>query len=329
MSNNQDSKRNIFSLHDEYDNWRWGKVTAVIVLIAILAVTLVVLAFTSLYSVEVGYAGMKVNPLSKSISDPITGPVWGLKWPWEDVIKIPYARESLGMWGDGTDEYADFPMVDGCFSDEGSELTVDIMIRWQLDLHKLKDLYQSYPSLNWEDRAVASVSRESVRFVIGEYPVMHIVENREIVILEIEKTLNEKLSAEASLFDALQNIEVDVRKIGIPEKLSDAIDDKLAAEQAKMEAAFLAEKRIILEEAEAKALLISANATAQQKIIDANGIRTAIDNLVAEHTVADADYMDFLQLYAYLKTLETLSDKEGVNFIVGIDEGNIFISPQP
>jgi len=177
--------RNIFSLRDEHGEWHIGRLVAGIIFLVII---LSVFFLTMLYSVGVGSAGMRVDPISRSISDPIIGPAWGIKMPWEALVTVPYARESLGMWGDGTDEYADFPAID-CFSDEGAELSVDIMVRWQIDLNKLKDLYNSYPSLNWEDRAVASVSREAIRFVMGEYKAMYVVENREAISVEIEQKL--------------------------------------------------------------------------------------------------------------------------------------------
>ena len=128
---------------------------------AIIGVAIVVIAlvgFTMIFSVGVGIAGMVVDPLTGSISDPVIGPTFGLKAPWTSLTTVTYARETLGMWGDGTDEFADYAAID-CFSKDQLEMKVDIMIRWSVDPNKLKDLYQSYPSLNWEDKAVASLVR--------------------------------------------------------------------------------------------------------------------------------------------------------------------------
>jgi regulator of protease activity HflC (stomatin/prohibitin superfamily) len=230
------------------------------------------------------------------------------------------------MWGDGTDEFADYPAIN-CFSKDQLEMEVDIMIRWSVDPNKLKDLYQSYPSLNWEDKAVASLVREHIRYITKQYTAVQTIELRDQIGLEIEQELTSAINGAASLKGAIINIEVDLRNVGLPAKYTSAIEDKLAAQQLKIQAEFEAERKIILANADAQALLIGANATAQQKIIDGQGIREAIDVLVAEHSITDEDYMEFLDLYVYLKTLETLAENENVNFIVGVEGENLLIQP--
>jgi regulator of protease activity HflC (stomatin/prohibitin superfamily) len=296
---------------------------------AIIGVAIVVIAlvgFTMIFSVGVGIAGMVVDPLTGSISDPVIGPTFGLKAPWTSLTTVPYARETLGMWGDGTDEFADYAAIN-CFSKDQLEMRVDIMIRWSVDPNKLKDLYQSYPSLNWEDKAVASLVREHIRYITKQYTAVQTIELRDQIGLEIEQELKSAIYGAESLKGAIINIEVDLRNVGLPAKYTSAIEDKLAAQQLKIQAEFEAERKIILANADAQALLIGANATAQQKIIDGQGIREAIDVLVAEHSIADADYMEFLDLYVYLKTLETLAENENVNFIVGVEDENLLIQP--
>ncbi len=294
----------------------------IVVVIAIIGLMIV----SMIFNVGVGEAGMVVDPLTGSISDPVLGPTFGLKAPWTSLTKVNYARETLGMWGDGTDEFADYAAID-CFSKDQLEMKVDIMIRWSVDPNKLKDLYQSYPSLNWEDKAVASLVREHIRYITKRYTAVETIEFRDQIGLEIEQELTNAINKAESLRGAITNIEVDLRNVGLPDKYTSAIEDKLAAQQLKIQAEFEAERKIILANADAQALLIGANATAQQKIIDGQGIREAIDVLVAEHSIADEDYMEFLDLYVYLKTLETLAENENVNFIVGVEDENLLIQP--
>jgi regulator of protease activity HflC (stomatin/prohibitin superfamily) len=153
------------------------------------------------------------------------------------------------------------------------------------------------------------------------------IELRDQIGLEIEQELISAINNAESLKGAIINIEVDLRNVGLPAKYTSSIEDKLAAQQLKIQAEFEAERKIILANADAQALLIGANATAEQKIIDGQGIREAIDVLVAEHSIADEDYMEFLDLYVYLKTLETLAENENVNFIVGVEDENLLIQP--
>jgi regulator of protease activity HflC (stomatin/prohibitin superfamily) len=298
----------------------------IIIIIAVAIAVIGLMVFTMIFNVGVGEAGMVVDPLTGSISDPILGPTFGIKAPWTSLTTVPYARETLGMWGDGTDEFADYAAID-CFSKDQLEMQVDIMIRWSVDPNKLKDLYQSYPSLNWEDKAVASIVREHIRYITKQYTAVQTIELRDQIGLEIEQELTNAINRAESLRGAIINIEVDLRNVGLPDKYTSSIEDKLAAQQLKIQAEFEAERKIILANADAQALLIGANATAEQKIIDGQGIREAIDVLVAEHSIADEDYMEFLDLYVYLKTLETLAENENVNFIVGVEDENLLIQP--
>jgi len=302
------------------------KLVRIFAIIAVIIVVIALVAFTMVFSVGVGIAGMVVDPLTGSISDPVIGPTFGLKAPWTSLTTVPYARETLGMWGDGTDEFADYSAID-CFSKDQLEMQVDIMIRWSIDPNKLKDLYQSYPSLNWEDKAVASLVREHIRYITKQYTAVQTIELRDQIGLEIEQELTSAINRAVSLRGAIINIEVDLRNVGLPAKYTSAIEDKLAAQQLKIQAEFEAERKIILANADAQALLIGANATAQQKIIDGQGIREAIDVLVAEHSITEEDYTEFLDLYVYLKTLETLAENENVNFIVGVEGENLLIQP--
>jgi regulator of protease activity HflC (stomatin/prohibitin superfamily) len=153
------------------------------------------------------------------------------------------------------------------------------------------------------------------------------IELRDIIGLEIEQELINAIDGAPSLRGAIMDIEVDLRNVALPLRYTTAIEDKLAAQQAKVQAEFEAEKVIILANADAEALLIGANATAQQKIIDGRGIREAIDVLIADYTIAEEDYLEFLDLYVYLKTLETLAANENVTFIVGVEGENLLIQP--
>jgi regulator of protease activity HflC (stomatin/prohibitin superfamily) len=298
----------------------------IIIIIAVAVAIIGLMVFTMIFSVGVGEAGMVVDPLTGSISDPILGPTFGIKAPWTSLTKVPYARETLGMWGDATDELADYPSID-CFSKDQLEMQVDIMIRWSVDPNKLKELYQSYPSLNWEDKAVASLVREHIRYITKQYTAVQTIELRDQIGLEIEQELTRAINGAESLRGAIINVEVDLRNVGLPDKYTSSIEDKLAAQQLKIQAEFEAERKIILANADAQALLIGANATAEQKVIDGQGIREAIDVLIAEHSITEEDYTEFLDLYVYLKTLETLAENENVTFIVGVEGENLLIQP--
>ncbi|MEM4143959.1 MAG: SPFH domain-containing protein [Candidatus Bathyarchaeia archaeon] len=266
-----------------------------------------------------------VDPAAHSVSNPVKGPTFGFKAPWQYVEIIYTATDSIGMWGDGTDPTADFPAID-CFSRDQLEMKIDVMVRWQLDESKIKKLYENYPLKNWKD-TIASIIREQIRLATKEWSAIQTIEYRDVVRQKIATAIESKIAGEKSLEGAVINFEFELRNIKYPTAYTEAIEAKLAAEQAKIQAEYEAERMITLANADAAKLLIAANATAQQKIIDAQGIQEAIKTLLGNSSLSEENYSKLLNTYITLKALEQIANKEGVYFFIGTD-GTILLQPQ-
>lgn len=310
--------RRWFSLKNHRGDWNFVKIAAIIIIGLIL---LAVFFGTMFYTVGVGEAALIVDPITKDVSGPILGPTWSIKMPWQSAIVIYTAMDSLGMWGDGTDEYADFPTVP-CFSKDQLEMNIDVMTRWQLDINKIEELYRQYPACNWKDTTIASTIREQMRMITStEFSAIQTIEQRDVVRARIEEAIWTKLCDLPSLKGAIINFEFELRNIGYPESYTAAIEAKLAAEQAKIQAEFEAQKIIVLQQAEADALLIYAQAQADAKVIEATGIQEAINTLVANSNMTDAEYNQFLETYITLKALQYMAEQDGVRFFINWENG--------
>jgi len=57
------------------------------------AVGIPLFALTMFYSIGVGEAGLLVDPIMHTISEPVLGPTWGPKAPWVSVKTIYYATD--------------------------------------------------------------------------------------------------------------------------------------------------------------------------------------------------------------------------------------------
>ncbi|TEU06305.1 hypothetical protein E3I90_02540, partial [Candidatus Bathyarchaeota archaeon] len=68
--------------------------TGLIVLLVVLMIFAVIFPLTMLVKVDVGHAVILVDPLSKSIGDPMLGPAFALKAPWVSAVDIYYATDS-------------------------------------------------------------------------------------------------------------------------------------------------------------------------------------------------------------------------------------------
>lgn len=290
-----------------------------IVMIVVIIVVLfaVVVPVTMLRTVDVGYGALLVDPLTRSVSEPIVGPAWFLKAPWVSDVRVYFALDSVGMWKeDGLT--GDFPPITPISSD-GLRIEIDVLVRWSLDSTKLKALYERFPRLDWKDIVVSSVTREVARTIVGQYSAIQIIENRSVITQHLTSEIKNSLYQEESLLNALINVEVDLRDIDPPLEFVKAIEAKLAAEQAQLQAEFEKQRIIILANASASERIIFAQGEATSRLILANGTAEAI-RVIAENNV-----MNTAELTNLFLTLEALKEigKTTQNFIVVLGEDNL------
>ncbi len=298
----------------------------IILLIGLVLFT-VLFALTMFVSVGVGHAAVLVDPWAKTVSEPKIGPTWIVKAPWVQPVNIMIATDTLGMWGDGTDPSADMPTV-YCFSRDQLEMAVDIMLRWRLDVSKLKELYQSLPQKNWKNDVIASIAREQIRLVTKNFTSIQTIEQRDLVAQAIRDAIWDKLNTETSLAGAITDFEFELRNIGYPEKYTSAIEDKLVAEQQKIQAEFEREKIIIIANATAQQVIIEANAEAEAKVLVANGTREAIE-LILEASGGDvSNSTRITELYLWVETMKQIAPDIDL-FLMTTGEDGIPIIVQP
>ncbi|MFQ5836790.1 MAG: prohibitin family protein [Candidatus Bathyarchaeia archaeon] len=287
--------------------WLIRVAVAVLVVLIIFAIMIPLAIFRT---VAVGYGAILVDPIGGTVSGPITGPAWFFKAPWVSDIHIYYALDSVGMWSE--DEVkGDYPAITP-ISKDGLRIEVDLLVRWSLDYTKLKDLYQTFPKLDWKDRAISSVIRETARDVVGQYTAIQIIENRSTITKALSDEITATLYAEESLLNSLQNIEVDLRDIDPPVEFLQAIEAKIAAEQAKLQAEFERERILILANASAVEKIIAAEGEASARLIIANGTAESI-RIIAEKAGMNAT--ELTNLYLTLEALKEIA-KTTQSFVV-------------
>ncbi len=208
-------------------------------------------------SVGVGDVALVVDPLSATVSNPVVGPRWFFKLPWQSVVKMPYSTQSLVL--SNTDPNADFDSL-MCFSKEGIEVTTDIVVRFGIDVNKAAALYQSYPAMNWEFTTLNSITSETTKGITKEYGWTEIKDKRVELANQIQDELRISLKDELSLKGAIINVEVDLKNVGFPQRLVDELQATVAAQQA-----------VVTAENQRKSTLILADATAQKNLIEAEG----------------------------------------------------------
>lgn len=286
-----------------YPTLRVAKI-GLIVLAIILVVFFIIFALTMVVSVGVGHAVVLVDPIAKSTSDPILGPTYALKAPWVSAVDVYYATDS-------------YEATVPCFSSDQLEMQIGVLIRWSLKPDKITELYNNYPNLNYKGTAIESVLEETIRLITKNYTALETIEFRDVVRNEIETSVLQELQTESSLAGALMNLEFDLKNIGYPEKYTSAIEDKLVAEQQKIQADFERERILILANATAQELVIEASGEAEARVIEANATKEAIE-LVLESVGQSGNETRIAELYLWVQALQRIAPEIEI-FIVGAD----------
>ena len=261
-------------------------------------------------SVGVGHAVLLVDPLTKSTSDPIVGPTYVMKAPWVTAVDVYYATDS-------------FEDTIACFSSDQLEMQIQVLLRWSLDPEKLRTLYQNYPRLNYKQAAIESIMAETIRLVTKNFTALQTIEFRDIVRNEIESAVRQEVTTEPSLAKALVRFEFDLRNIGYPAKYTSAIEDKLVAEQQKIQADFERQRILVLANATAQEVIIKASGEAEAKVIEANATKQAIE-LILEPNGQSGNETRIAELYLWVQTLQKIAPDIEI-LLVGTDGTPVLI----
>jgi regulator of protease activity HflC (stomatin/prohibitin superfamily) len=158
---------------------------------------------------------------------------------------------------------------------------------------------------------------ETIRLITKNYTALETIEFRNVVRDQVEVAVIQELDTESSLAGALMSFELDLKNIGYPEKYTSAIEDKLVAEQQKIQADFERERILILANATAQEIIIKASGEAEAKIIEANATREAIE-LVLESVGQEGNQTRIAELYLWVQALQKIAPDIDI-LIVGAD----------
>jgi regulator of protease activity HflC (stomatin/prohibitin superfamily) len=296
--------------------YRYPKVPIIAPIAIIVLVGIGVLVVLSGASVGVGDVALVVDPLGGTVSNPVVGPRWFLKLPYQSVIKMPYSTQYLIL--SDSDPNADFDSL-MCFSTEGIEVTTDIVVRFGIDVNKAADLYQSYPAMNWEFTTINSITSETAKGITKNYSWVEIKDKRTELATQIQGAIREALTNEPSLKGAIINVEVDLKNISFPDRLVNELQATVAAQQAVVTAENQRKSAIILANATAQTALIQAEGEARAQIARAQGEADAIEQIIA---VVGQDgwttYYNMQKLKEISPNIDTLIVGTDGNFLIPI-----------
>lgn len=293
-----------------------------VIIIALLVITGGVVFF-SVGRISVGYVAVIVDPVFGSTNVVGTGQnaQYFIKSPWASVFKIYVATDSIHMWSDVTGQ-GDFPAVESLTND-GLKVDVDITVRWSIDPIYAGELFRRYPMLDWKERAVIPIIRETIRNSLVNYTAIETIELREAIGTVLKQQLRNAFSNEPSLMKSIVLEAANIRKINLPNTFVEAIEKKLAAEQLAIAAEFNKTRQLVLADANAQSAVKEAEGQAKSRLILANSTREAISIITSMNPAMDG--MEITKLYLYLETLRDIAQSGKGQFIIVPDESQYIL----
>ncbi len=300
---------------------RVGRAAAVAVLLIIIVGSMLLF---SVGHIGVGYVAIIVDPIfgsTRAVGDGNYARYF-FKPPWASVYTVYVATDSIHMWSEGG-QRGDFPAVETLTKD-GLEVKVDITVRWRVLPSEVVNLYRRFPAMDWKEKAIIPIIRETVRNLIVQFDAIETIEKRGVISAMLEEELVKAFQEEPSIQGAIILEGIDLRRIALPDAFVKAIEAKLAAEQLAIAAEYNRTRMLVLANATAAAKIIEAQGLATSRLIIANATRRAIELIAAEEGV---DVGELTNLYIYLETLRDVAEKGGTIIIIS-DEENILLPLQ-
>ncbi len=301
---------------------------ALVGVLIILMITGSFLGFSMVGNVGVSEVAIIVDPLTGHIVGKVEGPRYFVKMPWQYYVKISTSIESLDMWTDiKTGQRGEWPAI-VCLTNDGLEVYVDITVRWRVDPNKVTELYVNYPDLNWENKALVPLLRETVRNIVSNYTAIETIEKRAEISQKISESFIISIKNEKSLAGAISVEGIDLRNIELPSNFKNAVEQKLAEQQQKIAAQFKRERILIEANASATAKILEALGEAKAKLIAANATAQSIKRIL---DVA-GNNTDIAEIYLTYTLLKELVSQGGNVYIIvasGDKEGGVQVVPIP
>lgn len=132
------------------------------------------------------------------------------------------------------------------YSSDGQTMDIELVIQYQIQSDKAIDIYKNYGGLEMLENKIETVSTEKMKSVLSQKSAMTIIETRATVSPDVEESIMSAITT-----DYYVNItSVVLTDISFTDTFEQVIEDKMVAEQQKLQAQYEKEKAIIQAEQE-------------------------------------------------------------------------------
>lgn len=165
------------------------------------------------------------------------------------------------------------------YSSDGQTMDIELVLQFQIQADKAIEIYKNYGGLEMLENKIETVATEKMKSVLSQKSAMTIIETRATVSPDVESSIMGAITN-----DYYVNItSVVLTDISFTDTFEQVIEDKMVAEQQKLQAQYEKEKAIIQAEQqlevakkEAEAQLERAKKQAESEIEIAKGEAEAL-----------------------------------------------------
>jgi regulator of protease activity HflC (stomatin/prohibitin superfamily) len=166
------------------------------------------------------------------------------------------------------------------YSSDGQTMDIELVIQYQIQADKAIEIYKNYGELEMLENKIETVSTEKMKSVLSQKSAMVIIETRATVSPDVEEAIMNAITE-----DYYVNItSVVLTDISFTDTFEKVIEDKMVAEQQKLQAQYEKEKAIIQAEQElevakkqAEAQLEKAKKEAESELVLAQAEADALE----------------------------------------------------
>jgi regulator of protease activity HflC (stomatin/prohibitin superfamily) len=144
------------------------------------------------------------------------------------------------------------------YSSDAQTMEVAMTLQYQIMPDKVIDIATQYGTLEVLQGRIQSIVIEKTKAVLSSHNAMDIIANRASISPEVEKAIKD--AVDANYYVSITAVVL--TNIDFSDAFEKAVEDKMIAEQAKLKAEYDNETKIAKAEADAKALMIAAEAEA-------------------------------------------------------------------
>lgn len=270
-------------MKDSYRPVRSGARFGVLGVIGLITLVLLSVVFSAWRSIRPGYVGIVFDKAAHQVTTGAREPGWAFINPFTEAIQeYPITIQTYSMIqqaAEGSTAGDDSIKVQ---SKEGQQLNLDVVIQYQVVKDEAGLLYQDWGGAEIttvEDRVVRQYTRSQVPVIASKYGWEEITSSKRDTI---NTELNQVLSGEFGRRH-LRLLSVSVREVHLPDALQQALDAKIAAQQAAEQQQFN------LQQAQVKAEQDVAEATGHANALKAQAEGEAQATLTRAKAQAEAN----------------------------------------